>query len=48
MFAKKAKSVTAVDFIEEFIVKNKEDNGHHDHVDFHVADVTHLNKQPNR
>ncbi|XP_041376534.1 phosphoethanolamine N-methyltransferase-like isoform X2 [Gigantopelta aegis] len=46
MFATKAKSVTAVDFMEEFIEKNKETNEHHDHVDFHVADVTHLEKEP--
>lgn len=38
----KAKHVTAVDFMESFVEKNKENNGHHSNVTFIQADVTKL------
>lgn len=44
--AERASHVTAVDFMENFIQKNKEANGKHPHVEFLCADVTHLERQP--
>ncbi|XP_002730517.1 uncharacterized protein LOC100378603, partial [Saccoglossus kowalevskii] len=40
VLAKKASHVTAVDFMESFIKKNKDANSHHKNVDFKQADVT--------
>ncbi|XP_036403617.1 phosphoethanolamine methyltransferase [Megalops cyprinoides] len=45
---KQAHHVTAVDFMEKFVEKNKQDNGHHNNVDFIQSDVTHLNFSKNR
>ncbi|XP_078689244.1 uncharacterized protein LOC144920768 isoform X1 [Branchiostoma floridae x Branchiostoma belcheri] len=44
--AQKAKHVTAVDFMESFIRKNEEVNGHHQNVRFMQADVTKLDMPP--
>ncbi|CAH1270345.1 Hypp4316 [Branchiostoma lanceolatum] len=44
--AQKAKHVTAVDFMESFIRKNEEVNGHHGNVRFMQADVTKLEMPP--
>ncbi|XP_077977019.1 uncharacterized protein LOC144432630 [Glandiceps talaboti] len=41
-FAERAAHVTAVDFMEIFVDKNKEVNGHYKNVDFLLADVTKL------
>jgi len=46
--ASTAKSVVAVDFMEKFINKNREDNGHFKNIDFRCMDVTKLNLQSNR
>lgn len=43
----KAHHVTAVDFMEKFVKKNKEDNSHLGNADFLQADVTQLNFPPN-
>ncbi|XP_034038071.1 phosphomethylethanolamine N-methyltransferase-like [Thalassophryne amazonica] len=43
----KAKHVTAVDFMEKFVEKNKLTNGHHTNVTFIHADVTKLDVPPN-
>uniref|UniRef100_A0A8C5MS06 phosphoethanolamine N-methyltransferase n=1 Tax=Leptobrachium leishanense TaxID=445787 RepID=A0A8C5MS06_9ANUR len=40
--AKLASHVTAVDFMQKFIEKNREDNGHRDNITFLQADVTSL------
>ncbi|XP_070565551.1 uncharacterized protein [Ptychodera flava] len=42
LFAEKASHVTAVDFIETFVEKNRQSNGHLENVDFIQADVTKL------
>lgn len=34
--------LTTVDFIEDYVEKNRQRNGHHSHVDFLRADVTEL------
>lgn len=44
----KAKHVTAVDFMESFVKKNRENNGHHSNVTFVQADVTKLEIPKNR
>ena len=38
--AKNAKSVIAVDFIEDFIEKNREENSHLGNIEFAVGDAT--------
>lgn len=38
----KARHVTAVDFMEKFVAKNKENNSHLGNADFIHADVTKL------
>ncbi|XP_068181844.1 phosphoethanolamine methyltransferase [Antennarius striatus] len=43
----RAKHVTAVDFMESFLEKNKEANGHHSNAEFIQADVTKLEFPPN-
>lgn len=40
--AVKAKSVVAVDFMEKFIEKNRENNAEFSNIDFKCADVTKL------
>jgi len=40
--AKLAIKVTAVDFIESYVEKNRELNGHNTHVNFIAADVMEL------
>ncbi|KAL4234230.1 hypothetical protein ACF0H5_005881 [Mactra antiquata] len=45
--AESAKSIVAVDFMEKFIQKNKEENGHFSNVDFKCADVTKLELESN-
>ncbi|XP_051778199.1 uncharacterized protein LOC114646349 [Erpetoichthys calabaricus] len=45
---KVARHVTAVDFMQKFLDKNKEDNGHYSNVDFLQADVTCLQFPDNR
>lgn len=47
-FAKSAKSVLAVDFIESFIEKNKEDHAHLTNVSFEVNDAVHLRMKEQR
>ncbi|XP_077466597.1 phosphoethanolamine methyltransferase isoform X1 [Stigmatopora argus] len=44
---KQASHVTAVDFMESFVEKNKQENGHHKNVTFLQADVTKLKFPPN-
>lgn len=44
----KAKHVTAVDFMESFVEKNRQENGHHSNVTFVQADVTKLEVPQNR
>ncbi|XP_034740120.1 phosphoethanolamine methyltransferase isoform X2 [Etheostoma cragini] len=44
----KAGHVTAVDFMESFVERNRQDNGHHSNVTFIQADVTKLDIPPNR
>ncbi|KAK6453603.1 phosphoethanolamine N-methyltransferase 3 isoform X2 [Huso huso] len=39
---KVASQVTAVDFMQKFLDKNKEDNGHHGNAEFIQADATQL------
>lgn len=46
-FAQCANHVTAVDFMEKFVEKNKQDNGHHKNVNFIHSDVTQLNFSKN-
>ncbi|KAJ8352447.1 hypothetical protein SKAU_G00239230 [Synaphobranchus kaupii] len=46
-FAQYADHVTAVDFMEKFVEKNKQDNGHHSNVNFIQSDVTQLNFSKN-
>ncbi|KAM8939260.1 uncharacterized protein RCH25_052842 [Pelodytes ibericus] len=41
-FAKLASQVTAVDFMQKFIDKNREENGYRGNITFLQADVTHL------
>ena len=43
-----AKSILSVDFMENFVAKNKLTNGHHKNISFLQADVTELHLQPNR
>ncbi|XP_047441495.1 phosphoethanolamine methyltransferase isoform X2 [Mugil cephalus] len=43
----KAAHVTAVDFMESFVEKNRKDNGHHSNAAFIQADVTKLEMPPN-
>ena len=43
-----ATHVTAVDFIEAYVEKNKEINGHHKHLKFLAADVMELELPPKR
>lgn len=45
--AAKAKSVVAVDFMEKFIEKNREDNASFSNIDFRCADVTKLSLNDN-
>ena len=40
--------MTAVDFMESFVEKNKKDNGHHKNATFIQADVTKLEVPQNR
>nr|XP_046262809.1 phosphoethanolamine methyltransferase isoform X3 [Scatophagus argus] len=42
-----ADHVTAVDFMESFVERNRQDNGHHSNVTFMQADVTKLEVPPN-
>lgn len=44
----RAAHVTAVDFMESFIEKNRQDNGHHSNATFIQADVTKLDVPRNR
>lgn len=44
--AEKALHVTAVDFMENFVQKNKQANGKHQNVEFLCADVTQLERDP--
>lgn len=44
----KAKHVTAVDFMENFVEKNRQNNGHHSNASFIQADVTKLDLPKNR
>lgn len=44
----KAAHVTAVDFMERFIEKNRQKNGHHSNGTFLQADVTKLDVPQNR
>ncbi|CAF1056322.1 unnamed protein product [Adineta ricciae] len=46
-FAQLAKSVVAVDFMESFLEKNKEENSHYGTVEFLHQDATLLNFEPN-
>lgn len=43
-----AKHVTAVDFMESFVEKNRQNNGHHSNVAFIQADITKLEVPKNR
>jgi phosphoethanolamine N-methyltransferase len=45
--AKKAAKVTAVDFIEKFVEKNREVNSNFNNIDFIHGDVTKLEFQKN-
>ncbi len=45
-FAEKAKKVITVDFIERFVDKNRECNGHHKNIEFICDDVTKLELKP--
>ena len=47
-FAQLAKSVVAVDFMESFIEKNREDNQHYGTVEFLHQDATQLSFEPHR
>ena len=40
--AENAKHLTTVDFMADYVEKNRQRNGHHAHVDFLRADVTEL------
>lgn len=40
--------VTAVDFMESFVERNRQDNGHHSNATFLQADVTKLDMPKNR
>ncbi|XP_029297693.1 phosphoethanolamine methyltransferase isoform X2 [Cottoperca gobio] len=42
-----ASHVTAVDFMESFVEKNRQDNGHHSNATFLQADITKLDIPPN-
>lgn len=44
----KAAHVTAVDFMESFVERNRQDNGHHSNATFIQADVTKLDVPQNR
>lgn len=44
----KARHVTAVDFMENFVEKNRRNNGHHSNVTFIQSDVTKLEIPKNR
>ncbi|KAI1898360.1 hypothetical protein AGOR_G00071520 [Albula goreensis] len=46
-FAQHAHHVTAVDFMEKFVERNKQENGHHNNVEIIQADVTQLNFSKN-
>ena len=48
LFAKEAKSVISVDFMEHFIEKSKEENGHLSNIEFIVSDVMKLQLPPDR
>ena len=47
-FAQLAKSVVAVDFMESFLEKNREDNQHYGTVEFLHQDATQLSFEPER
>ena len=47
-FAQLAKSVVAVDFMESFLEKNKQENSHYGIVEFLHKDATQLSFEPNR
>jgi ubiquinone/menaquinone biosynthesis C-methylase UbiE len=47
-FAQLAKSVVAVDFMESFLEKNKQENGHYGTVEFLQKDATQLSFESNR
>ena len=48
LLAEEAEAVIAVDFMESFTQKNRENNGHHRNTDFRCCDVTKLDLPPNR
>ncbi len=45
---KGTKSIIAVDFIDKFIKKNEETNGHHRNIKFECQDVTKYDLPPKR
>jgi len=47
-FAQLTKSVVAVDFMESFLEKNRQENGHYGTVEFIQKDATQLEFEPNR
>jgi ubiquinone/menaquinone biosynthesis C-methylase UbiE len=47
-FASLAKSVVAVDFMESFLEKNKQENSHYGTVEFLHKDATQLKFEPSR
>ena len=47
-FAQLAKSVVAVDFMESFLEKNKQENSHYGTVEFLHKDATQLSFEPYR
>lgn len=46
--AKKAEKVIAVDFMEDFVEKNRKANHHFGNIEFVVADVTKIERQSER
>ena len=46
--AKKAKKVIAVDFMESFLKKNQEENGHMGNIEYIAIDVTKLEQPEER
>lgn len=46
--AKKAERVVAVDFMEDFVEKNKKENYHMGNIEFVVADVTKMERPKER
>lgn len=46
--APKAKSVVAVDFMQDFIKKNEQQNKHFGNIEFLCADVTQLTREKER